>query len=112
MVLSTLDAVAGDIEAAQDMEMPYPDHVVTRLDEHEGLLAAMKLARELLSPEDLEKVKTAFRDARDSHFEPDHRPEVPLLPETELRLNETLEVVRRARILDSELDYAIRQEAA
>lgn len=110
MVLATLDSVAGDVEAMFDCEIPWPEHVAHRLDEHAGMLAALKLAQSLLAPADQQRVKDAYRKARDAHYEPDQRPSAPLLPETQQQLQETVEIVRRARILDSALNH--RLEAA
>lgn len=111
----TLLVVGEDLSSLLDPEcvVPWPDAIELKLREREALAVAMKWARERMSSDQVALVKGVYRDAMAEACAPSEgMPVTPLLPETLRRVDEALELLRRARALDRELDQECVREQA
>lgn len=105
-----LEIAAGDAESAREgMHLDWPPEIVKGMNERLALKATMERVIELVAPQRAKELRDYYKEQlAGAEWDGGPMPQVPMLPETDERMNEFLEILRRRRLFDRELDAACR----
>lgn len=105
-VLDALDAAHAELIALAEMEeVPMPEEILRELEQKDALVETMRRLPEALKPE----ARRVYAEALAKAVRTENGPAPHVEPEVLTGCDDAFERVRRARLLDSGLDQALRE---